>query len=464
MDLRFSQPSFRRLGYLTLGVLSLMAIIYFRERTLFTDAAYQVFHLIVDGKPLIAHSRFGNVLVQVLPWLALKAQLPLQWILIAYSVSYPLLFGLLYWLIVDRLGNERLGWVLVLLFTLLSFDTFYHIQSEFYQGLAFLLLLFALIWKYPRLERAWLWAAAVVLIALIANSHKLTVVFFTFLWIYFLLIEPAFRHWRYYLLMPVYLLIAVVFSQLFHSGYEAHKMDLFRQALAQYFPNFWDIPANGKFLVKCVQYYYFFPLLLGGLSVFYLWKRRWGRLGWVWISTLGYLLLVHYSSPNTTYRFYAEVTYLPLSIFVATPFLFEIMPSIGKPQWWLIALALLMVDRVLVIRSNAPTFTQRLDWLERRIGEARQQEGGKRFYTNTYEAPMDTLIMPWGVAYESLLLTALESPDSAATLFIQEAHNKQEEALRTPDLFIAAFDQLPARQLPDRYFQLGSGLYRWIEE
>ena len=70
----------------------------------------------------------------------------------AFSISYILFFLLIYYLLVHYLKNIELGWVLIFLFTLISLDTYYHIQSEFYLELSFLLLAFGVMLFDPTMK------------------------------------------------------------------------------------------------------------------------------------------------------------------------------------------------------------------------------------------------------------------------------------------------------------------------
>ena len=303
-----------------------MALVFYKERAFFMDAGFQLFNLINEEAIQVYHYRFITGLPQVLSYFLLKLGAPL-WVLgMSFSASYILIFLLVYHLLVQYLKNDFLGWVLIFLFTLIAFDTFYHLQSEFYLGLALLLLSFGLVLRFPDMKEKWLFVVLLPLLVTVGFSHKLSLIFFVFLWAFFGLGSRQLRHWRYALFLAIFLAVAAAKTIWFTNWYEAAKQVDFQNNWDRYFPNFHTLPSNFVFLKRCLLYYYMLPFLLLAVSVFYVWKKRWLKLSMMWAFSLGFLMLYNISDPPAAYRFYSEVTYLPLSIFVAVPFLFDVVP------------------------------------------------------------------------------------------------------------------------------------------
>ena len=304
---------------------------------------------------------------QLLPFTAFKLGLPLKWILILYSVSPVLLFGLIYHLLVKWLRNDALGWVLIFYLILISFDSFYYIQSGIYMGMALTLLVFGIVTRYPDLRKGWQLLLTGVLLLFIANFHKTAIAFFPIPWLFFWLHQPRLRHGRYIGILAFFLISGFLLGRIFQSPYEAHKLSLFQQALEDYFPNFWDMPANWKFAMKCGKYYYFLPFLFLLNSAFYFLKKKWLKLGWMVLAFFGFLILLHYASPHTTYRFYAEISYLSLTIILTLPLFFDVLPAWKDAKilpWLLTGIVLLRLGTIV---SNSATFSKRLDWYEAQL-------------------------------------------------------------------------------------------------
>lgn len=449
-------PYLRWLGLGYWLVYALLSLIYYKERTLFTDAAYQAFHLIQDGWPVVSHHRYGNVLVQVLPWLGLQLGAPLSVLLPLYSLSYPLLFAGVYAWLVFRWRCDLLGWTLILYTCLLTLDSFYYIQSEYYQAVAFSLLLFGYIRRHPALRNWQNWLVILLLLALVVNYYRLSLVVVLFLWGFFGLWEKDLRHWRFALMSILTLVLVWLQSQLFQSPYEVHKMALFYDALGKYGLHFWEIPANGKFLRKLIHIYYWLPLLLLLFTVLYLRKREYLKVFFIWLSCIAYVILLHYGSPNTTYRFYAELGYLPLAVFVALPLLHLVQQVSWR--WLLPIFSLLLIQRLSLIQQNHQPFTKRLQWLESQLAQCPSD----KCYYQQGEDPDGLLKMNWGIAYESLLLQAQVGSATGKTLLVLSNPQKKKEALENGNWWVAAFEKIPVTGLNTHYFQLDTLPYEEI--
>ncbi len=455
---QYRHAGIRRLGYAVMAALLVLALIFFRERAWFLDIAYQTFLLLNAGSVQVQVYRFGAALVQVLPLLAAKLNAPLALVSLLYSASFPLFYLLFYWLIVRVFRNDYLGWALVWLFTLIVYDGFYWATNELQQGLGFLLVFFAFLQRYPALDHRAHWLFIAPGLVALVFYHPLVFIPALFIWLFLGLLDPALRHPRYLAVLFLLLLLLYAKHAWLPNYYDNQKYGNFFHNLQQYYPNYFALPSHRLFLQHMIRYWYGFPVLLLALTGYYGYRRQWLRLLLVWGACFGYLMLVHISDPETPYRFYAEVNYYPLVLFVAVPFFYDWAPR-WRPQWLfglLLATALL---RLTVITLHHRPFTDRLQWLRSTVAEARRTTGGNRFYLPESQAPLDTLLMTWGAPFETLLLTAAEHPDSAATLFLISDPEQYEDALAGDTLLVNAFRSFPLDTLNENYYRLGQGRY-----
>lgn len=438
-----------------------LSILFFRERAWFLDIAYQTFLMINEGTVQIMVNRFGAALVQMLPLIGIKLNAPIWVISLLYSVSFTLLFLLFYHLIVRVFRNDFLGWALVLLYTLIVFDGFYWATSELQQGLGLLLLFFAFLHRFPKLEQWWAIPICVASSIALVYYHPLVFIPFFFLWIFFLLHAPKdFHNLKYWLLAGLVIALLIVKSKYSGNWYDDNKYRIFLENLKTYFPNYWDFPANFKFLKNCLSIWYCFPLLLLANTIAYVKWKKWWKLGLVWSFCLGYILLNNIGSPNANYRFYAEVNYMPLSIFVAIPFLFDLVPKIKNQKRLLLFFLLLMVIRIGSIAYNHQPFKQRLVWLEKKIKHAQTTTTTNRYLISNANAPQDTLLMTWGIPYETLLMTANHHPDSSKTLYVSPQFDRYQEQLKQDSVFLSDFKAYHESELNQRYFRLKRNFYK----
>ncbi|MCB0637580.1 MAG: hypothetical protein KDC54_13215, partial [Lewinella sp.] len=177
----------RRYSWLSLGVLlalAVLAAVFWRERAWLLDVAYQTVLMLQDGTVQVQVYRFGAAVVQALPLLGMKLGLPLAVISFLYSVAFPLVFLLFWWLTVRVLRQSALGLALALLYTGMVYDGFYWCTSELQQGLGFLLVCWAFILRYPRLDRPWQWVVLVAALVALVFYHPLVFIPFLFAWLY----------------------------------------------------------------------------------------------------------------------------------------------------------------------------------------------------------------------------------------------------------------------------------------
>ncbi len=425
------------------------------------DAGFQLFNLINEGKIQVYHYRFVTAVPQVVPFLLMKTGAPLWGLAMGFSAAYILFYFAIWHLLVRHLKQDALGWALIALAMLMTFDGFYHIQSEFNLGLGLLLLAFGVVLRNARLDAAWQWAALLPLAATIGFSHKLSIIFTVFLWVFFFIKYKQIRHWRYWAVLGVFMVATAVKSVFFTNWYEAAKQAEFAVNLETYLPKLWAIPANAVFFERCFQYYYLWPLLLVVVSIFYLAKRHWLRLGLVWSFSLGYLLLYNIADPQAQYRFYSEVSYLPLSIFVAVPFFFDVLEEIHdkKRRWLPYLIAAVLLLRLATIAWNHRTVATQFAWIEQEM-----ERPGNRFLLPENQAPLDTVLMTWGVPFTAMHLSALENPDSAKTLLILPDFQWFEDKMERDDVFFSPFHKvLEKGDLNGRYYRPEPRSYKGIE-
>ena len=454
----------KNLGYVVWLVMLVMAIVFFQERAFFLDAGFQLFNLINEEAIQIYHYRFITVVPQILPYFLLKINAPLWALAVAYSASYILFFLLAYHVLVHYLKNIELGWVLVFLFTLISLDTFYHIQSEFYLGLALLILSFGVVLENTQLNKKWQWPILLILLLTIAFSHKLTLIFFVFLWSFFWINNKGLRHKNYFLFLMAFIISAAIKSIYFTNWYEAAKQADFKTNLWQYFPHFYTLPSNLVFLERCVHYYYMLPILMAVVTVFYISKKQWLKMGIVWTFTIGFILLYNISDPGAIHRFYSEVTYLPLIIFVAVPFMFDVFPVLAKRIKWLPAIiGVVIFLRLSVISLNHQVFKNNHIWIYNQFKKA-EALNTNRLLIKSENAPQDTIIMEWGVPFTAMHLSALDKPTSAKTILIMPEFNWYLDKMNEDDLFFSPFHKVIKNgKLNSQYYNLKNGKYIEVE-
>lgn len=445
-----------RLGMLVYTVLAVLAAVFYLERIAMLDMAFQVFHILRTGSLQIQSGRFGAAATQGFPWVAQMLQLPLKSVLLSYSLGHALYYWLVFGLITAVLGQWKWGLVFVLLSTGMVTHTFYWL-SEMPQGLAFLMLVFAWIdwkgslgalkrWEYPLLAGAMVTAFyfhPMVLYALVFCSL-------------FLLLEkplPAGRRNLILFALAIFFGAALVKYKLLQlDWYDAIALER-AQAFELLWPQWFDLKSNRDFVRWCRSDYYLVPLLFFLNTGFYLWKGLQWKAALAALFPVCYVLLVNIPFHAGERQFYMENLYLPLAVFVSVPFIFDVLPGFFGGRYMVLTVALLAGIGLIRIYRAHTGWTQRLQWeqgfLEKTAGLA-----NRKLLLPEQNAPADTLLLSWGSAYEFLLLSSLEHPDSARCILIDESPGRFDSLLRQRRLFLGEFRHYSFDSLPRRYFNV----------
>jgi hypothetical protein len=450
---------YQRLSLLVLLALGVLAAVFWQERAWLLDVAYQTVLMLKDGTVQVQVHRFGAAVVQVLPLLGMKLGLPLATISLLYSLSFPLVFLLFWWLAVRGFRQPTMGLALALLYTGMAYDGFYWCTSELQQGLGFLLVFWAFVLRYPLLDKVWHWLFILPALLALVFYHPLVFIPFLFIWIYL-----GEGRWSGRYLALGLLLVALVWAKghFLPNWYDTSKMTTFRSNLEQFFPNYFTFPAYAKFVKHALLYWWGFPLLLMINTAWFAYTRRWGPLLLMWGFCLGFLVVNAIGSPDPAYRFYSEVNYWPLMVIVAVPFVLEVMPVYCARRWAWMGIALFFVARLAIISWHHQPYTARVAWLQDRLAEA---PAGDRFVMSENQAPMDTLLMSWGTPFETLLMSAATDPDAACTLLLTHEPERYAPDLQRGDVLLNTFRLIPLAGWAHPYWQLPpEGRYQFWPE
>jgi len=448
------------MGYLFWLVLLIFSILFYEERVIFIDAAFQIFEVLNYGNFQIYAARFTSVITQSIPLLLSKLGLPLQWSLLSYSVSFIVLYGGIYHLIVRYLKNDLLGWSMIFFFSLLVFESFYYPVAELKLGIAFVLLFFAILLKdsNPSLRIILLLCLLTIPICF---THRLVFAFYLFLGIFFLLSKEELRNKYIFGLLVFAFGVVAIQSKYFTNWYDRGKQVEFWDNYEKYYPNFHQIPSHQTFFEECIHHYYFFPILLIAAAtgyIFHIFKKHqkiafpFLKLGLILGFSLSYLVVIHLSASTTFYRFYHETNYLPLSLVVTIPFLFDFIPAYGVRKSLFFIFGIILLIRLNTIYNNHKVYTKRLAWMEEKM-ETGHQLGHHKIIIPSKEAPFKKHTMDWAVSYESLLLSKSRRPNQPATILLSPKDQHQDECvLERTNCYMTTF----VTHFSDDFFQSGT--------
>ena len=440
--------SFGAIIFLFLGI---MAVLFYEERVAFADASFQLFSIIVKGDFAIQAGRFGAVVTQGFPLAAVKLGLPLRLVMLSYSLAF-VVFPFLLWLILAFvIKNRKMAMVLALFTILLTNETFYWIQSELLQGCVLVIFLFGWIDKVDKIAIPHL-IGFYLLTAIVLFIHPLGFIPFAFLWFYFLQKQKG-KNRRPYLSLVAFAFLLMLIKHFFLPSAE---YDTISMGLAQKAPQFWKFfrfQSTRNFWGYCLTDYYLFPVLLIWVSYFYYQTKKKWRLFLMLGFTLGYLQLVNATFSWGPSQFHIESFYQVLSIFLLVPFIHEVLPKWRTRfnQGALILMGIVIIFRLSHICIQHRPYTLRINWLKEAMVQTWQYPETK-FVINEKQVPIDIIKNGWAGAYETLLLSAQQSPDSTRTILIHNDDVPINNFIDAQKAFLTPFGPIPYDVMPQRYF------------
>ncbi len=402
------------------------ALAFYEERTVFLDAAYALFHMLKENSFSIEFHRFGDAVVQFLPLMGSRLQLPLSTVMKLYSMGFVLYFLVLYLLVGFGLGRYRFALAILLVNVLFVTDTFYYTPSQLPQGMCLMILMYSLI--FNRLDRvdsqrgrdSILTICVIAMSGFMAFIHPLMLFAMAYCWGYVLVSKPTRSlktQWAY---AAIAFVAVVAFKSVFlRTAYETHSLGGLKNFVTL-FPHYFDTYTNRYFFGSCLGRYCWVPLVFIIDVAFCLRSGQYLKTAFIAATCIGYLFLTNTSYPDAnTPHFYLENLYLPLGLFLGIPFVTDVLPKLPKRSVGVALVAAIVLTGCIRIYGNHAPYTARLAW-ER---QAMNSYWGKKAVLGADRGRKDILMMVWGTPYEFWLLSSAER-DTVASLLVDQSPNK----------------------------------------
>jgi hypothetical protein len=408
-----------KIGIVLYVVLLIMAVLFYKERSIFLDNSFFLFEILRNDAVTIQRYRFIVVLVEWLPLLAAKLSFSLKSVMIIYSVSFSLYYFFCYLLCGVLFKNYRVALVLLLLNCLIITHTFFWGLSELIQGMGLMMPLLAML-SAPRSSgfRALHYFVTIIAATTIAFAHPLTLFPFMFAVIFLLMIKESDVEKKPIIFSGVMFLIAFAIKKIwFTDAYDANSMAATGN-IVKLFPDYLSLYSNQHFISNWWSIYYWIPISSLLIIITYLVSKQWWLLSLFLCSTIGYILLINIAYPaSDTHDFYIENMYLPISIMLGFPLVYHVIPLFNKAKLGLLILfVLIMFTSVIRIYNQKKFYTARIDWLRGFIS----QNKNVKVLASSKIAPPHTILMTWATPYEFWLLSTVENNQTASIILSED--------------------------------------------
>lgn len=454
-------------GHILFAILTIMAACFWQERTLILDAAFQSYLFIADGQPAIMVERFGAASVQMLPLMGVWAGASLSSVLILYSISIVLFHWALFSVCLYVLHDKKAALTILLFNILLVGDSFYWMQNELLQAITLMFVLWSL-WMRRGDWRVFTkpdWVLSLVLATTVAYYHPLVFFPLAFFWCW-LWMHPERPVTRQTLLG-----IALLFAAIFSSKYIFRAPNFYDRGMTgQYVREFSfsleKLSASNSFLdfvAHLGNNLILFPPLLALVTIFYCRKKKFLSAALVLTSTLFYVVLIMQRFLADDRWYIQESHYQALAVFLIVPMVWDIFPALAFRRWLLVLPVCVFIIRLVGIWNTHESYTERLAYVRGLLAETKSFEGKKHVISED-QADRKKLLMYWGLPFETLQISALESPDSARVIAIAE--NADSLAARLPRDSMVSFLMIPHkafRDWPEQYYRMSdTSSYHYI--
>lgn len=438
----------------------MLALVFYKERTIFVDIAYHNFQYLTEGGFAIQNNRFGSAFTQIYPITAQYFGLSLAQILKVYSAGFILYYYSAFTIATRLFKQWRIGLIIMLFSVFMVCDTFFWIQSEFPQGIVFSLLYVAFLLFEEKIAAPWQWHILVhaFFIVTIVFFHPLLVIPFSFYLIYLLFIGrlPLRRSKQ---IGMSYLLLYVFKSTVLKTSYDNGAMGGLKNFVTQ-FPDYFSLQSNSDFFSWLFTDYYMLLISIIALTIYYVINRRFFRLALVMGYFFAYLLLINVSYADGSDQFYIENLYLPLSLFLLFPISFELIDHYSYRMTLCIILCIISLRLVHIGMSHKP-YTARLDWMRSFL---EREDIRDKIILSEEDIPIETLFLTWGSSYEFWLLSTIEY-GSTRSIIIDKEPEKYGWTKAFNDQLIMKWNSVAYKDLPPKYFIMNDNIssYKIIE-
>ncbi len=445
----------------TVGLLLLAALLTWQERMFLLDPAFVSFEIVNRGWFVISEHRYAAAVTQAFPLVTSWLGLPLQIVLMSYAASFYLLYGAVTWVVGLRWRQYELGILLAGYLTLLVGDVFYWPNNEVHQGIAWMILFLAGYQHWIAGKRAgtrvqkYQHPLLVGFLLLATNAHMIVAMPLLFLWVFLRIRDwPATRESRspvviYTLLILATGILRYVMSKT--SWYDGVKLARVGGAKLSHLGDTFRSEQLADFLGLLNQDFWpFYPVLGLGLLGAVLARAYWAALLTA-AGCVAYAMVVSLVYPegfDRSLRFYYESEWQALSLIVLAPFTWYYLPRLRSARVAAGVLVLLFSIRLGYIAGSYDYFHRRFENLSA-ITEQLHAEGPRRALLPPEAGAQ--LLMPWGTAAESFLLSSVRGYRPNVTFLVGD-HPKLETLGR--DSVSAPFGQHPLEWLNDRYFEV----------
>lgn len=401
---RTSFSSFHRVaGQLFFLVLLIYSIVYAVERVSYVDSAWLFFERVNGECFSFPGSRYSAFFSELPLFIATKLHLSLAVLVYVFSISYIVLYYLVWRICTFALKNPAAG-LTVIFGTIMGVrEAFLHPVTETHQMIAYSALLYALLcagFKTRPLLKNILLVFATLLVLF---AHPFGIFTAGFAIAFYMISTKRFKDMMCWLLLLLILAVAV-----FNYLHPANPYDA-----SQYAQIETRVPLTSSaalnFLLIHFTHFYWLPELAGLIATVWLFFRKeWLKLVLVFVAVSAYLILAFITFRHGDASIMLERIFLP-AFFMINLVLADLLASDRRPNRWIpmVLVVFFLVNGIHYINAGCLYYKKRVAYLDE-IVKAGMAQGHDQYFLSDARTDMTKILGKWALGTETLIYSKLK--------------------------------------------------------
>lgn len=442
--------SFQRIaGNLLFLILCIYAVVYAAERVTYIDSAWQFFHRVNNESFLFPSGRFGVFISEIPLYIAAKLHLPFSILVYTFSLSYILLYYIVWRLCTYTFKNPVAGLAILFSAVVGLRESFLHPVTETHQCIVFSSLLWALLnheFRNPKLKTIW----ACVLTVLILFIHPIGVFTIGFVLLYFMAEKRSFRNQLPWVVLAIILLITLWRFFTPTDPYDADQISHLKNSS----PYAALIQSHVlSFLKIHFTHFYWLPELAFLIAALWLaFRKEWLKLSALVLSVVAYLIIASITFSSGDSSIMLERIFLP-AIFMINLALADVLATQKTFNKWipLTLVVFLMLNGIRYINAGCLMYKKRVAYMDQLV-QAGIAQGNDKYLLPEAKADKERILVPWAFGTETLLYSKFKY-DKCISITMEKESCPPGNCRMTNVLC------LPVNKLNKNYFQLTNSAY-----
>ena len=406
------------------------------------DLAFHIFQIVSKQDLAIQNQRYGAVLTQIFPFLGVQFGFSLDTISKLFSLSYPILYFIVYLILIILKCEKFIVLLFIYLFMMATHSFFWPI-SEIHQGCVLLIVYVALLDNYQYDFKKWsLILCTILLLPTIIFLYPLMIILIMFVLGYLYKIKELYKTVYIIFIFSSICMFVKVF--VYNSSYDNSGMA--RVLNINNYLQFFNLHSTKQFIGQCFANFYIWLFSLAIIS-WLLYKRQKAFQLFLLIGfSLGLIVLINVGYPNGGDTFYLEGQFMQLSFFLGFIFVQEFWMDIRNSLkisilFLVFGFFLLRFDDAVVQYSGRLNFYRNL-----MISHI-----DKKMLIAENEKHINVLKMTWCSSFETWLLSTIEFGKSASIL-ISKNPAKFQMDLNKKNAWMTEWETIEYSHLHPQYF------------